>query len=221
MALVRIAVRSLPNGGTVEEKLTPDRASQLCLDDSHLAALNQLALQCEKVYGPRRDIEWAIQDGKLYLLQCRAVTTGTGPKPDMIFWHDYDEMAFAWSAKNLWHNAGLGPSDMDFAMLYDGFAPLVLYGLQEYGLVPKGEAGHFLGAGEHLAGGRLPLNPHGGNNSEGRSWAIGHVCEATLQLQGRAGARQLPDVHATVVRTATIIPRRRTLGVLSIAFSIL
>jgi len=28
------------------------------------------------VYGPRRDIEWAIQDGTLYLLQCRAVTTG-------------------------------------------------------------------------------------------------------------------------------------------------
>jgi CRP-like cAMP-binding protein len=35
-------------------------------------------LQCEKVYGPRRDIEWAFQDGALYLLQCRAVTTGKG-----------------------------------------------------------------------------------------------------------------------------------------------
>ena len=46
------------------------------VDDVQLAALGQLALQCEKVYGPRRDIEWAFQDGKLYLLQCRAVTTG-------------------------------------------------------------------------------------------------------------------------------------------------
>jgi hypothetical protein len=36
----------------------------------------KLALRCEKAYGPRRDIEWAIQDGTLYLLQCRAVTTG-------------------------------------------------------------------------------------------------------------------------------------------------
>ena len=128
-----------------------------------------------------------------------AVTTGTGPKPDMVFWHDYDEMAFKWSAKNLWRNAALGPTDMDFAMLYDGFAPLVLYGLQDYGFVPKGEAGAFLGGGEHLPGGSLPLNPHGGNNSEGRSWAIGHVCEATLQLQGRAGPRQLPDVHTTMI----------------------
>lgn len=133
-----------------------------------------------------------------------SVTTGTGPKPDMVFWHDYDEMGFRWAAKHLWRNAGLGPEDMDFAMLYDGFSPLVLYGLQDFGFVPKGEAGAFLGAGEHLPGGALPLNPHGGNNSEGRSWAIGHVCEATLQLQGRAGPRQLPDVHATMINGGAI-----------------
>jgi len=133
-----------------------------------------------------------------------AVSTGTGPRPDMIFWHDYDEMAFSWSARTLWRNAGLGPSDMDFAMLYDGFAPLVLYGLEAYGFVPKGEAGAFLGDGEHLAGGRLPLNPHGGNNSEGRSWAIGHMVEAVLQLQGRAGPRQLPGVHATMANGGAI-----------------
>jgi hypothetical protein len=52
------------------------QVSQLCLDDVQLSALGDLALQCEKVYGPRRDIEWAFQDGTLYLLQCRAITTG-------------------------------------------------------------------------------------------------------------------------------------------------
>jgi pyruvate,water dikinase len=72
----RIAIRSLPNGGTFEEQLPPAQVNQLCLDDIQLAALGQLALQCEKVYGPRRDIEWAFQNGTLYLLQCRAITTG-------------------------------------------------------------------------------------------------------------------------------------------------
>jgi pyruvate,water dikinase len=72
----RIAIRSLPNGGTFEEQLAPARVNQLCLDDGDLAALGHLALQCEKVYGPRRDIEWAFQDGTLHLLQCRAITTG-------------------------------------------------------------------------------------------------------------------------------------------------
>ncbi len=72
----RIAIRSLPNGGTFEEPVPAPKATEFCLDDAQLAALSQLALECEKVYGPRRDIEWAVQDGKLYLLQCRAVTTG-------------------------------------------------------------------------------------------------------------------------------------------------
>src|SRR6516164_9261130 len=72
----RIAIRSLPNGGTYEEQLPPAQVNEICLNEAQLAALSQLALQCEKVYGPRRDIEWAFQNGTLYLLQCRAITTG-------------------------------------------------------------------------------------------------------------------------------------------------
>ncbi len=72
----RIAIRSLPNGGTFEEQVPAEKVSQLCIGDAELGALSELALKCEKVYGPRRDIEWAVEDGKLYLLQCRAVTTG-------------------------------------------------------------------------------------------------------------------------------------------------
>jgi len=72
----KIAIRSLAAGGTFEEKIPPERAEQLCLDDGQLAALAGLATRCEQVYGPARDIEWAFADGTLYLLQCRAVTTG-------------------------------------------------------------------------------------------------------------------------------------------------
>ncbi len=72
----RVAIRSLPSGGTFEEPVPLEQVNRLCLDDAQLAALGELALRCEKVYGPRRDIEWAFQDEKLYLLQCRTVTTG-------------------------------------------------------------------------------------------------------------------------------------------------
>ena len=78
----RIAIRSLPNGGTFEQPVPPAQVNQICLDDIKLAALGELALRCEKVYGPRRDIEWAFQEGTLYLLQCRAVTTGKARTPD-------------------------------------------------------------------------------------------------------------------------------------------
>jgi pyruvate,water dikinase len=72
--LKRIAIRTLPDGGTSEQDVAPERAEQLCLDDDQLATLNRLAASCEDVYGPERDIEWAFADGELYLLQCRAIT---------------------------------------------------------------------------------------------------------------------------------------------------
>jgi hypothetical protein len=78
--LKKIAVRSLPDGGTVEEEVPADLTERLCLDDAQLEGLNELATRCEAVYGPGRDIEWAIADGQLFLLQCRAVTAVAGMK---------------------------------------------------------------------------------------------------------------------------------------------
>lgn len=78
----RVAIRALPTGGTVEEQVPAAQVAELCLDETQLAALGELALRCEQVYGPRRDIEWAFEGGTLYLLQCRAMTTGE-PRHDV------------------------------------------------------------------------------------------------------------------------------------------
>lgn len=72
--LKKLAIRTLAEGGTVEEEIAHERAEQLCLDDAQLGALCRLAERCEDVYGPDRDIEWAFADTQLYLLQCRAIT---------------------------------------------------------------------------------------------------------------------------------------------------
>jgi len=72
--LKKIAVRGVPGGGTIEEKVSPELVERLCLDDDQLQDLNRLAGRCEHVYGPGRDVEWAIAGGTLYLLQCRAIT---------------------------------------------------------------------------------------------------------------------------------------------------
>ncbi len=76
--LKKVVVRSLPDGGTVEEDVPRELVERLCLDDDKLAELNRLAIRCEEVYGPARDIEWAIAADQLYLLQCRAVTRSQG-----------------------------------------------------------------------------------------------------------------------------------------------
>jgi hypothetical protein len=70
----KLAIRSLPDGGTVDEDVRPELVERMCLDDGQLEQLNALAAQCEQIYGPGRDIEWAFADGDLFLLQCRAMT---------------------------------------------------------------------------------------------------------------------------------------------------
>ena len=80
----QVAIRTLPDGGTVEEPVSGELVSRLCLDDDQLLQLHALATRCEEVYGPGRDIEWAFagKEGRdLYLLQCRAVTTTAGAPP--------------------------------------------------------------------------------------------------------------------------------------------
>jgi pyruvate,water dikinase len=72
----KIAVRGVAGGGTVQDKLPSEMVERLCLSDSQLGELNRLAERCEQVYGPGRDVEWAIAGGTLYLLQCRAITKG-------------------------------------------------------------------------------------------------------------------------------------------------
>ena len=79
-----LAIRTLPDGGTVEVRIPRAEAERLCLDDAQLAELHRLATRCEEVYGPDRDIEWAFAGGQLYLLQCRAITavaTSAPPAP--------------------------------------------------------------------------------------------------------------------------------------------
>jgi hypothetical protein len=76
--LKSFAIRSAPDGGTVDEDVAPDLVESLCLSDQQLAHLSDLAADCERVYGVERDIEWAFAGGQLYLLQCRAMTTSAG-----------------------------------------------------------------------------------------------------------------------------------------------
>jgi pyruvate,water dikinase len=76
--LKKFAIRSASDGGTVDEEVAADLVEALCLQDDHLQALSALADDCERVYGAERDIEWAFAGGRLYLLQCRAVTRSAG-----------------------------------------------------------------------------------------------------------------------------------------------
>ena len=71
-----IALRLHAGGGTIEVVVDDARAHEPVLTDSALAALHELTLRCEAVFGADLDIEWAFEGDRLYLLQCRAITRG-------------------------------------------------------------------------------------------------------------------------------------------------
>jgi pyruvate, water dikinase len=64
----------LGTAGVVEEEVQPDLVHRLCLDSAGLARLHALATQCERVFGPALDLEWAFDGAGFHLLQQRPIT---------------------------------------------------------------------------------------------------------------------------------------------------
>ncbi len=90
-------------------------------------------------------------------------------------------------AKRLFEMAGVGPGDVDVALLYDHFSPMVLMQLEDYGFCPIGEGGRFIEDGNIRYGtGTIPVNTHGGNLSEAYIIGMTHVREAVEQIRGSA-----------------------------------
>lgn len=74
------------------------------------------------------------------------------------------------------------------ALLHDGFTINCVSWLEDLGFCGLGEAKDFVGDGSCIAlDGELPLNPHGGQLSGGRTHGFGFIHEAVLQLRHAAG----------------------------------
>ena len=84
------------------------------------------------------------------------------------------------------------PEDVDLALLYDGFTFNAVSWLEALGFCGLGEATDWLDKGRRIAlDGELPVNPHGGQLSEGRTHGFGFIYEAMAQLRHEAEDRQV------------------------------
>lgn len=117
---------------------------------------------------------------------------GTGNHPSLLGSFQMPDTSFASAghrdvAKQVYKMAGVGPSDIDVALLYDHFSPMVLMQIEDYGFCPIGEGGPFVADGNHRwPGGTIPVNTHGGNLSEAYIIGMTHVYEAVEQVRGTA-----------------------------------
>jgi pyruvate, water dikinase len=74
IAVQPFAVVGAPAGGTAERELSADEGGAPTLDEARLRALARLGDDLERRLGVPQDIEWAVADGELYVLQARPVT---------------------------------------------------------------------------------------------------------------------------------------------------
>jgi acetyl-CoA acetyltransferase len=125
-------------------------------------------------------------------------------RPDMTEFQDVRALS-----DQLWSQSGLGPKDIDVALLYENFSPIVHMALEAHGFCGKGEAKDFIRDGHIALDGSLPVNTHGGLLGEGYIHGVNNLLEAVRQIRGTA-ANQVKGaevVLASAGRSAAILGR--------------
>jgi len=106
--------------------------------------------------------------------------------------------AFKTSSKKAFEESGINHNDVDHLMVYDAFAHLPIYGLEDLGFVKRGEAGAFIEEGNTSPGGKLPMNTNGGGLSYTHTGMYGMfaIQESVRQVRGEA-AHQVDGVKTS------------------------
>jgi benzoylsuccinyl-CoA thiolase BbsB subunit len=130
---------------------------------------------------------------KLVRLAASTITTG-------IFTNSFRDMTYMdityRCAKKAYDMAGLGPEDVDMVECHDAFVVGELLYYESLGFCKHGESAEFLRRGDSDYGGKVVFSPRGGLMSCGHptgASGAAQIVEATWQVRGDAGERQVPD----------------------------
>ncbi len=128
----------------------------------------------------------------------KIIGVGEAPKHQMGGKVDLTYSGAAWSGPRAFEEAGVKPSDMKYASIYDSFTITVVMQIEDLGFCKKGEGGKFVSDGNLISGtGKLPFNTDGGglcNNHPANRGGMTKVIEAVRQLRGEAHPKvQVPN----------------------------
>ncbi len=126
---------------------------------------------------------------------------------NMLEMEDFTATSALASAAAAYEMAGMGPRDMEMAMVYDSFTVTAAITMEMLGLAPRGQGYRLWKDGDAAPGGRLPINTNGGGLSFNHSGMYGMqlLIEAYRQLSGTAedGVNGLPGKQ-TSARTCVV-----------------
>jgi acetyl-CoA C-acetyltransferase len=120
----------------------------------------------------------------------KVLGAGEAPKHLAAGQVDLTYSGACWSGPKAFAEAGVTPTDIKYASIYDSFTITVLETLEDLGFCKKGEGGKFVSDGNLISGvGKLPFNTDGGglcNNHPGNRGGMTKVLEAVRQVRGEA-----------------------------------
>ena len=103
--------------------------------------------------------------------------------------------ATATAAKQAYKMAGIGPADVDVAVVHDCFTIAEILAYEDLGFCEKGKGAKLIQEEETYIGGKIPVNVDGGLKAKGHpigATGCSMFAEITRQLRGDAGKRQVP-----------------------------
>jgi acetyl-CoA acetyltransferase len=100
--------------------------------------------------------------------------------------------------RRLYDIAGLSPDDIDAAMIYENFSPIVFLQLEAFGFCGPGEARDFIADGNIELDGALPVNTHGGLLGEAYIHGLNNIIEGVRQIRGTS-ANPVKDVDHVLI----------------------
>jgi acetyl-CoA acetyltransferase len=122
--------------------------------------------------------------------------------------HDLVHTVVDIAGRRAFDQAGLKPTDIDVAGIYDSFTITAALQLENLGFCGPGEAGPWVAAGNADLGGSMPMNTHGGLLSYAHPGACSgmlHYIEAIRQMRGEAGDSQVQGAETALVSTASAV----------------
>jgi acetyl-CoA C-acetyltransferase len=131
----------------------------------------------------------------------KAVTVQAGPNPQKDPGNDFlSWKPTAWAAADAYRQAGISDprAEIGVAQLHDCFTLTELLSYEDLGFCEKGSAKEHIASGVFELTGELPVNTDGGLKTFGHptgATGVRMIYENVLQLQGRAGARQVKDAR--------------------------
>ena len=139
------------------------------------------------------------------LVRAVAQSSGARIQPTMMFGALLRESITSQTSRTLadtlWRRAGLGPTDVDVAQLYDCFTITALLQLSDYGFVDPADINDWVADGNLDLDGALPINTSGGHLSEGYIHGLNHVVEGVRQIRGTSTS-QVPGAEVSLITSA-------------------